>query len=160
MARFPSTLALPESALGGLGRDADDTALSMAFRNQAVVAQTVEPLPLSEAMPNRAKSQPNLMRNKTASVKKSINATEYLQRRKRRGQPPEISASSVTNAIYNYPTINKTKPIASLFQSRQLPIWRNQTALSYQGIDGLRRQKASFMSSNYNTGRIVQMPSV
>ena len=159
MAKFaPSTLALPDSALGGMGRDTDDTALSMGFKNQAVVAQTVDPLPISETMPpNRAKSQPNLVRIKTASMKKSINAAEYLQRRKRRGQQPEISASSVTNAIYNYPSINKTKPVASLFQSRQIPAWRNQTALSYQplGIDGLRRQKASVMSSHYNTGRMV-----
>ena len=110
----------------------------------------------------RAKSQPNLMRVKTASVKKSINPAEYLQRRKRRGQPLEISASSVTNAVYNYPAINKTKPVASLFQGRPAQAWRGFSAMSYQpqGMDPQRRPKASVVSSSSNTGRMMPMPSM
>lgn len=100
---------------------ADETQLSLGFKNHYLAGSHQQPhdsnINLND-FASRAKSQPNLMRMKTANQRKNLNPAEYLQRRKRRGLPPEVSAYSVTNAVYNIPAINKTKPVASLFQGK------------------------------------------
>ena len=56
------------------------------------------------------------MRVKTANQRRDLNGVDYFSKRKKRGQMYEVSAISVSNAIFQISNMNnKTKPIASLF---------------------------------------------
>ena len=108
------------------------------FQNLKSGQQSQDAADLLPDPASRAKSQPSLFRR---HQKRQLTAAEYLARRKRRGQPLEITAASVTNALEGMPTINRTKPLASLYQGKGTHVFRNQSTMSYQalGPDGLRQ---------------------
>ena len=79
--------AVADLGNAGLGPSADDTTLGHGLKNQlgadyrASDGGTSTPVDL----PLLAKSQPNLMRVKTANQRMNLNGGDYFQRRKRRG---------------------------------------------------------------------------
>lgn len=143
--------------VGMMNNVGDETQLSLGFKNNYLTGSNQLPQESNINLTDfagRPKSQPNLMRMKTANQRKNLNPAEYLQRRKRRGLPPEISAFSVTNAVFNIPAINKTKPVASLFQGKSNQPWRsNPSTMSHKylttGIEGTnRRNKVTIKTSS------------
>jgi len=60
-----------------------------------------------------------------------MTTSEFMARRKRRGQIMEATEKSVNNAVFNIPAVNKTKPVASLFSSKKFKMG-GVSSMSYQ----------------------------
>lgn len=72
---------------------APEEAMNFNFKNALIGQQPGQDAGLPGDQVNRVKSQPSLARSRATSIsnKWSVKPAEYLSRRKRRGQPLEIS---------------------------------------------------------------------